>query len=562
MRIRFVFVGLALAAGRAHSAAQRCRTESDGGRPRRPLGGRSGRRRAVRRSGGGEAGPLYRLRAPGAATARRNRRLHAATIPTGRAQPMLERRRQEALAADPDDAAVLAHAPPAAAVSARRHAALRRGVRPMPADGGRRRWPDGLGHRASTMRPARRASCSAGRRRSTRRRPVGPLPASCLEHRHRRRAAPDHPARPPPTIPRAEARLAPRRDDPQAPAAGRRPAGGRQADPGADARTGALACAGPDRDDEALALWVGAGEAAERQAPPDHLAAFWDERNLLARRRLRDGDAEGAYAIAAGARPDRRRTGLPDAEFLAGFIALRMLNDPARAVPHFRTLAAVSKSAITQARAHYWLARAAAARGDAAAVRAEYASRRGLALRRSMASSPPLALGESRRPGARIAATARPGLDARSAPSPSPATSWPAPPPGWSPGATARGRSLSCCGWTNSSPDPGRPRPGRASRAAGSACRTCAVALARRMGRDGVAAAGCRLAGARRIPADAGSTRRCRSASCARRAASTPAPSAPSGARGLMQLMPPTASAVAQQLGMPASVPALTCDQP
>jgi soluble lytic murein transglycosylase len=33
-----------------------------------------------------------------------------------------------------------------------------------------------------------------------------------------------------------------------------------------------------------------------------------------------------------------------------------------------------------------------------------------------------------------------------------------------------------------------------------------------------------------------------------------------SGARGLMQLMPPTATAVAKQLGIPASVPALTVD--
>ena len=33
-----------------------------------------------------------------------------------------------------------------------------------------------------------------------------------------------------------------------------------------------------------------------------------------------------------------------------------------------------------------------------------------------------------------------------------------------------------------------------------------------------------------------------------------------SGARGLMQLMPPTATAVAKQLGIPASVPALTSD--
>ena len=52
-----------------------------------------------------------------------------------------------------------------------------------------------------------------------------------------------------------------------------------------------------------------------------------------------------------------------DAEFLAGFIALRRLNDPAAATRHFTTLADLSKAAITQGRAHYWLGRAAAAAG-------------------------------------------------------------------------------------------------------------------------------------------------------------------------------------------------------
>ena len=69
------------------------------------------------------------------------------------------------------------------------------------------------------------------------------------------------------------------------------------------------------------------------------LAAFWTERNLLARRLLHDGDAAGAYALAAGPWPDRAGAVL-DAEFLAGFIALRRLNDPAAALRHFQALAA------------------------------------------------------------------------------------------------------------------------------------------------------------------------------------------------------------------------------
>ena len=89
-----------------------------------------------------------------------------------------------------------------------------------------------------------------------------------------------------------------------------------------------------DRAADALALWQRAGEAAQRDAPPDELAAFWTERNLLARRLLRDGNAAGAYALAANhgqIAPEQ----MLDAEFLAGFIALRRLNDPAAATRHF-----------------------------------------------------------------------------------------------------------------------------------------------------------------------------------------------------------------------------------
>ena len=124
------------------------------------------------------------------------------------------------------------------------------------------------------------------------------------------------------------------------------------------------------RDEEALQLWRDAGSAAEQTAAPTHRALFWDERNILARHRLRDGDAAGAYALAAGhaqTAPEQ----VADAEFLAGFIALRRLDDRALAAPHFARLAAVSTAAITEARAHFWLAHASS---DEAAARREYAA--------------------------------------------------------------------------------------------------------------------------------------------------------------------------------------------
>ncbi|HTW27514.1 MAG TPA: lytic transglycosylase domain-containing protein [Acetobacteraceae bacterium] len=124
-------------------------------------------------------------------------------------------------------------------------------------------------------------------------------------------------------------------------------------------------------DQAALSLWLAEGAAAEQAAPPDRLPLFWAERNVLARQLLADGNAGGAYALVDAHGP---LTGEPklDAAFLAGWIALRRLQDPATAARHFRVLADASQAAITQGRAHYWLGRAAEAAGDHATARAEY----------------------------------------------------------------------------------------------------------------------------------------------------------------------------------------------
>ena len=125
-----------------------------------------------------------------------------------------------------------------------------------------------------------------------------------------------------------------------------------------------------NEDAAALTLWTGNGAAAEAEVAPDHAADFANERLTLTRRLLRDGDAAGALALASAHGPGTPEQ-VGDAEFLAGFIALRRLNDPLRAQRHFAALAAVSKAAITQGRAHYWLGRAIAAGGGDAA--GEYA---------------------------------------------------------------------------------------------------------------------------------------------------------------------------------------------
>ena len=127
-----------------------------------------------------------------------------------------------------------------------------------------------------------------------------------------------------------------------------------------------------NRDADAAGLWQVAGAGAERAAPVERLAAFWNERNILLRRRLKDGDAAGAYALA----DDTRQTApepAADAAFVAGWIALRQLADPARALPHFRGLAGMSRAAITRSRAEYWIGRTLLAAQDATGARAAFA---------------------------------------------------------------------------------------------------------------------------------------------------------------------------------------------
>ncbi len=169
--------------------------------------------------------------------------------------------------------------------------------------------------------------------------------------------------------PAAQARLALRRDEPTAPARV-------QALPEA-ARAGPTLVlelarwyrrAGQDTD--AARVWTGPGIAAEQAAPLDRSGAFWVERNLLSRRLLRNNEAALSYAVAAA--PAATRGGEIDQAFLAGWIALRKLERPSDAMRHFNRLRSLSPAAITQARAHYWLGRAHAAVNDTEAARASY----------------------------------------------------------------------------------------------------------------------------------------------------------------------------------------------
>ena len=95
--------------------------------------------------------------------------------------------------------------------------------------------------------------------------------------------------------------------------------------------------------------------------------AWWEERRNLARKLLDAGDALTAYKICDGHAAEANDKQI-EAEFHAGWIALRYLDKPDLAAPHFDKAMQIARTPISRARAAYWRGRAAeAAKGDAAA---------------------------------------------------------------------------------------------------------------------------------------------------------------------------------------------------
>jgi soluble lytic murein transglycosylase len=308
---------------------------------------------------------------------------------------------------------------------------------------------------------------------------------------------------------------------------------------------------------DALALWQRDGAAAQdavRATDPAHLTAFWAERNILARNLLEAGDAGGAYALCDHAGQTAPEA-VADAEFLAGYIALRKLNDPAAALAHFRKLAEISKAAITQARSWYWQGRAEAAMGKDPKPDYAKAAAWPTTFYGQLAV---LALGDD------AAALAR-RIDALRD-------------PGWTRdvvfdfaahevvraaaflvawGDAPRARAF-LLQMDSLAPDP-TDRSLTAALALRLGLPDAAVFVARRMGRDGLMLPDAGWP----MPFDPppGPLDPAVALGIMRQESSFDIGAvSPSGARGLMQLMPFTADAVAKQLGMPTSLVSLTSD--
>jgi soluble lytic murein transglycosylase len=120
-------------------------------------------------------------------------------------------------------------------------------------------------------------------------------------------------------------------------------------------------------DDDAAALLLRAAKTPAQDYPDKWWAGF----NAVARAEIEDKKYRTAYSLVS-------QTGLTtgkefgDAQFLAGWIALRFLGDAKTARSHFEQLETAVTRPISRARAHYWEGRADEALGDNAAAYLQY----------------------------------------------------------------------------------------------------------------------------------------------------------------------------------------------
>ncbi|WP_132517288.1 lytic transglycosylase domain-containing protein [Rhizobium sp. BK376] len=119
-----------------------------------------------------------------------------------------------------------------------------------------------------------------------------------------------------------------------------------------------------DQYDDAAALL--------RQMPRDRAALvnpsqWWDEQRIISRGLMDQGEFKAAYNVV-DSNVATSASDIGEAEFHAGWYALRGLQNGAAAETHFRKILDVSKGPISMSRAWYWLGRSAEAGGPGKAA--------------------------------------------------------------------------------------------------------------------------------------------------------------------------------------------------
>jgi soluble lytic murein transglycosylase len=123
------------------------------------------------------------------------------------------------------------------------------------------------------------------------------------------------------------------------------------------------------RVDDAVTLMLDHSVSRAALGQPER---WGNKRRALARQMMRDGKNQIAYAAASRhyLRPDEDH--YADLEWLSGYIALRFLNQPARALEHFNRFRLSVKTPISLGRAGYWEGRALDAMGAVDDARSAY----------------------------------------------------------------------------------------------------------------------------------------------------------------------------------------------
>ncbi len=123
-------------------------------------------------------------------------------------------------------------------------------------------------------------------------------------------------------------------------------------------------------NESAIELLLARSTSEASLGRPDKWAS---RRRTFARRAMREGDAGLAYRIASQ-HFLTSGSSYADLEWLSGYLSLRKLGRPTRAVQHFERFGAAIASPISKGRAGYWLGEAYVAAGDEARAYQAYAN--------------------------------------------------------------------------------------------------------------------------------------------------------------------------------------------